>query len=122
MKKYIILSAIVFIFAFSFLGNVYAKTNLTSDEVQAVVEILKVLKVNDKDISRIKNILDESNIQEVRYSPKTGKEIMPVKIQETKETGCEDNAKYNRKNGKSCPDYKTPVNQNKGSGFMSAQA
>lgn len=110
MKKYIILSAIVFIFVFSFFGNVYAKTNLTSDEVQAVVEILKVLKVNNTDISRIKNILDDSKTQESYYSPNTGKEIIPEPVKKT--TGCENNYKYNIKTGQSCPDYKAPVNQN----------
>lgn len=129
MKKYIfslvILVGLV-VGLFSVNNISYAKTNLTSDEVQAVIEILEVLKINDTDISRIKNILDESKIQEVKYSPNTGKEIIPVKVEVKETTGCENNYKYNIKTGQFCPNYKAPRNSNKGNGsgggWMSASA
>jgi len=110
MKKYIILSVIVLMFAFSFINNAYAKTNLTTSEVKAVAEILRTLKVSENDIARITAILKETETNSAPlYNSQTGKLIVPVPPQPIKPlTGCEDNSKYNTKTGKPCSDYKAP--------------
>lgn len=92
------------------INNVYAKT-VPSNQVNAIVKILKTLGIDSGKISEIKKILEDDNITTPvkTYSPNTGKEIIPVP--KTEPTGCENNYKFNIKTGQKCSGYIEPIPQ-----------
>lgn len=79
-----------------------------SNQIRAIVEILKTLGVNGDKINEIKKIL-EDDAPTKTYSPNTGKESVPQPKVET--TGCENNYKFNIKTGQKCSSYKEPILQ-----------
>lgn len=101
-------------------NNIYAKT-VPSNQVNAIVKILKTLGIESGKISEIKKILEDDNITTPvkNYSPNTGKEIIPEPKIEA--TGCENNYKFNIKTGQPCSSYKAPTPQ-KCSGWCPASA